>query len=218
MRYQPGDELWVGDDRRKRYRVRVGHVDARELRGDVIEEAMGPPSGRQLVLGQALLKGERMDWVIQKATELGIDRLVPLITGHTVVRPKAGRIDTQQQRWQRIALEAAQQSERWDVPHVERPHAVREFFAASGFAAVRLILIEPSDASPKLLESLSSVPLGTGPIVVAIGPEGGWREEELTSSTECAFRRVGLGARVLRAETAALAALAVLQGRLGNLG
>jgi 16S rRNA (uracil1498-N3)-methyltransferase len=222
MRYRAGDELWVGDDSRKRYRLKVRHVDARELSGEVLEEVTGPPAPiRQLVLGQALLKGERMDWVIQKATELGIDRVVPLVTSNTVVRPKAGRLDAQQERWQRIAREAAQQSERWDVPIVEPLRQALTFFQPPASAAVRLLLVEPGGSAQERQEGLPSVSLGdrdSGPIVLAIGPEGGWRAEELATASDCAFRNVTLGRRVLRAETATVAALAVLQSRLGELG
>jgi 16S rRNA (uracil1498-N3)-methyltransferase len=222
LRYRTGDELWVADDRRMRYRVKISHVDAREIRGEVLEAVTGPQAPtRQLLLGQALLKGERMDWVIQKATELGVDRFLPLITSHTVVRPKAGRIDAQHERWQRIALEAAQQSERWDVPIVEPPREALTFFETSGLAAVRLILVEPGGSSREQQEGLMSVSLGNrgnGPIVLAIGPEGGWREEELAAATGSGFCKITLGERVLRAETATLAALAVLQGRRGELG
>src|SRR5437773_8882076 len=107
MRYKSGDQLWVGDDQRRRYHVKLTRVDSRSMTAEILEELKGPPASSQLILGQALLKGERMDWVVQKATELGAARVVPLITRHGVVRPRTSRIDSQQERWQRIALEAA---------------------------------------------------------------------------------------------------------------
>jgi 16S rRNA (uracil1498-N3)-methyltransferase len=221
MRYRAGDDLWVGDDRRRRYRVRINHMDSRQLRGAILEEVAEPPGPRRrLVVAQALLKGERMEWTIQKATELGIDRFVPLVTSNTVVRPRPGRIDAQQERWQRIALEAAQQSERWEVPTVDPPREARQFFQASASAAVHLVLVEPRGSSGNQ-ESLTSVPLGDGerdPIVLVIGPEGGWKQEELEVAVSNGYRTVTLGRRVLRAETATLAAVAVLQSRLGELG
>ena len=221
MRYRAGDQVWVGDDRRRRYRLRIGHMDSRELRGTILEEVLGPPGPRRrLVVAQALLKGERMDWTIQKATELGIDRFVPLVTSNTVVRPRAGRIDAQQERWQRIALQAAQQAERWEVPTVDPPQEVRQFLQTSASTADRLVLVEPRDCL-KNQGSLSSVSLGDcerDQIMLVIGPEGGWTQEELEVAVSCGYRTVTLGQRVLRAETATLAALAVVQSRLGNLG
>ena len=221
LRYRAGDELWLADDRRRRYRARLLHVDARQLTAEVLEEDVGPPpQPYELVLAQALLKGERMDWVLQKATELGIQRCVPLVTGHTVVRPRPGRIEGQQERWQRIMLEAAQQSERWDIPSVEAPQEAMAFLRTCSLASNRFLLVEPG-AGHLPREGLASVALaleGTGQIVLAVGPEGGWREEELQTAHACGFRSVTLGPRVLRAETATLAAVAVLQGRLGVLG
>lgn len=217
LRYQVGNELWVGDDRRRRYRIRLTHIDARQLIGEVVEEQAGPaPKAPPLVLGQALLKGERMDWVIQKATELGIARMVPLVTKQTVVRPRTGRIDAQQERWERIALEAAQQSERWDIPTMEKPCDLGEFCQAQASAAARLILQERG-----VKHGLSSVSLPREPtatIVLVVGPEGGWREDELAVTATSGFTPVSLGERILRAETATLAALAILQSRLGELG
>lgn len=217
LRVRPGEQLWIGDEYRKRYLIEVTHVDRRVLRGSIVEERIGPaPSTPHLLIAQSILKGERMDWAIQKATELGADRIVPLVTEQTVVRPKQGRVGSQQERWQRIALESAQQSERWDVPAVDLPVSAVEFFAAADEAALKLILAERGPG-----ESLGSIPLPSSPgeaIAMAIGPEGGWREEELAGARAHNFLPVTLGARILRAETATLAALSILQNRLGDLG
>ena len=221
LRSQPGDELWIGDDQRRRYRVRLTGVRARELTGQVVEERAGPPaSTRPLIVGQALLKGDRMDWVIQKATELGVAHIIPLMTGHSVVRPRLGRIQSQQERWQRIALEAAQQSERWDLAVVEQPREVMRFFREPPEASLRLVLAEPRHGTEQS-QGLASIPLhepAGSAVVLAIGPEGGWRDAELTAASAAGFRSVSLGQRVLRAETATVAAVAVLQSRLGELG
>jgi 16S rRNA (uracil1498-N3)-methyltransferase len=89
-----GERIWLGDEHRRRYLIDVTHVDRRELRGSVVEERIGPaPSAPRLVIGQSILKNERMDWAIQKATELGADVIVPLVSEQTVVRPKEGRVN-----------------------------------------------------------------------------------------------------------------------------
>jgi 16S rRNA (uracil1498-N3)-methyltransferase len=157
-----------------------------------------------------------MDWVIQKATELGAASFVPLIGRHVVIRPKTLRVATQQQRWQRIALEAAQQAERWEIPTVAAPCEATAFFSQQPPAVVNLILSERGPG-----QSLASVPLSNNPestIVIATGPEGGWAREELGLALEHGFTPVTLGKLILRAETAALAALSILQSRLGELG
>jgi len=217
LRVRTGERIWTGDERRQRYLVEVTHVDRRTLRGTVIERRTGPaPAAPRLLIGQSILKSERMDWAIQKSTELGAAILVPLVSDQTIVRPKQGRAGAQQERWQRIAREAAQQSERWDIPMIEASRGAADFFSTPNLAGLKLILSE-RDAR----QSLRSVPLPSSPaqtIALAIGPEGGWRDEELDAAAANGFLAVTLGTRILRAETAALAALSILQSRLGELG
>jgi 16S rRNA (uracil1498-N3)-methyltransferase len=217
LRVKTGERIWVGDELRRRCLIEVTHVDRRILRGTVVEQRTGPPpTTPRILIGQAILKGERMDWAIQKSTELGAGAIVPLVSEHTVVRPKQGRIGSQQERWQRIAVEAAQQSERWDVPAIGVPCTAMEFFSRPDPAALKLILSERGPG-----HGLNAVPLPSSPaqtIALAIGPEGGWRDEELARADANGFLPVTLGARILRAETAALVAVSVLQARLGELG
>jgi 16S rRNA (uracil1498-N3)-methyltransferase len=153
-----------------------------------------------------------MDWVIQKAAELGVDQIVPVHSRHSVVKPKSDRIAHQRARWERIAHDAAQQSERWTLPVIDDP---RDFpVACAQFAATptRGILAERSDGL-----SLAAMLLPVAhedPIVLFIGPEGGWALEELQLAQEKGYQALTLGPRILRAETAAIAALSILQSRL----
>lgn len=217
LRVKPGERIWVGDERRQRYHIEVTQIDRRTLRGTVLDRRTGPAlTTPRLLIGQAILKGERMDWAIQKATELGVGAMIPLVSEQTVVRPKRERVTAQQERWRRIAIEAAQQSERWEIPSVGVPCSAVEFFATPGLALRKLILSERSTG-----QALNSVPLPSTPvdtIALAVGPEGGWREEELAAARAHDFIPVTLGARILRAETAVLAAVSVIQSRLGELG
>jgi 16S rRNA (uracil1498-N3)-methyltransferase len=217
LRVRAGERIWAGDEHRRRYLIEVARIDRRSMRGNVVEQHTGPaPSAARILVGQAILKGERMDWAIQKTTELGAAGIIPLVTEQTVVRPKQARITAQQARWQRIALEAAQQSERWDVPTVGTPCTAMTFFSTPNLATLKLILSEREAG-----QSLRSVPLPSSPgdtIVLAIGPEGGWRDEELAQACANSFLPVTLGTRILRGETAALAALSIVQSRLGDLG
>ena len=217
LRCRVGEEVWLVDDTRRRYRVRIVDINRRMLSGRILERQHMPcPSSPTLTIGQALLKGERMDWVIQKASELGAASLIPLVSRHAIARPRADRLVPQQQRWQRIALEAAQQAERWEVPVVHTTCEATEFFAGQPVHAVSLILSERGDG-----RSLTSVALPSGPaghVAIAVGPEGGWTKEERGNALHCGFTPVTLGTRILRAETATLAALAILQSRLGELG
>jgi 16S rRNA (uracil1498-N3)-methyltransferase len=216
LRMAAGEELHVGDREGRRYRIRLMTVTKGEIQGQVLDERTAPARRHpSIVLGQAILKGDRMDWVIQKSTELGVAAIAPLVSGRVIVRPRTERVAVQQERWQRIALEAAQQAERWDVPVIHAPEPVDTWFAR-GRANVRLMLVERADAQP-----LSSIGLPEGPhavITLCVGPEGGWTEEEKTAAVEDGLTPVALGERVLRAETAALAAVTIVQSRTGELG
>jgi 16S rRNA (uracil1498-N3)-methyltransferase len=217
LRVRAGERIWTGDEHRRRCLIEVVRVDRRALHGTVIEQFSGPaPSAPRLLIGQSILKGERMDWAIQKATELGAAGIVPLVSAQTIVRPKQGRAGSQQERWQRIALEAAQQSERWDVPAVGTPRSAAEFFSTPDLAGLKLILSEREAGQSLRAIALPSSPAET--IALAIGPEGGWRNEELAGARAHGFLPVTLGTRILRAETAVVAALSVIQSRLGELG
>ena len=183
-----------------------------------IVETMPAPArtAPSLILAQALLKGEKMDWVIQKATELGVDCIVPVHTTHGVVRIQPDRVEHQRARWQKIALEAAQQSERRTIPTIAEPTDLTRLFASHRSATTKHILSERTGEI-----SLAAIPLPSGPeqsILVLIGPEGGWDREELRLAQEQGYRSLTLGVRILRAETAAIAAISVLQSRLGELG
>lgn len=217
LRIKIGEEIWVGDERRRRYRIRVSQIGRRDLHGEILEELTGSAAtGPPVTLGQALLKGERMDWVIQKATELGVASIIPLVSRRVITRPRAERLDHQRERWQRIALEAAQQAERWEVPSVVLPSDASDFFKNQPGTSLKLILSERTPG-----QGLTSLQYPGDPerrVVLAIGPEGGWDKEELSLALSCSFTAVTLGSRILRSETAAIAALSVIQSRLGELG
>ena len=215
LRLQPGELLTVTDERGTRYRAEIAEVSIGTLIGRILDTTSAPPkTSPSIVLAQSLLKGEKMDWVIQKATELGVARIAPVLASHSVVRPRADRIEHQLARWQRIALEAAQQSERWSVPVIDEPATVPHLLSTSKTAAVKILLAERSDGA-----SLSNLPLhNDGDVWLLIGPEGGWEEAEFRHMREQGFVGVTLGPRILRAETAAIAALTILQSRLGELG
>lgn len=217
LRLQAGEMLTVTDPAGTRYRAEVTKIMPSALEARILDSVPAPArTAPALILAQALLKGERMDWVIQKATELGVDRLVPLHTKHGVVKIQPDRMEHQKARWERIALEAAQQSERWTLPTIEPPTDLQRLFQQQASAAVKIILSERSRELPLAKATLAGGPEAA--IVLLIGPEGGWDETELRRSGEAGFQAATIGARILRAETAAIAALSIVQSRLGALG
>lgn len=217
LRLDRGDELTVTDRAGVRYRTEIVEVTATALEARILDKATAPQrTSPTVVLAQALLKGEKMDWVIQKATELGIDRLVPVQTKHSVIKIQPERLDHQRTRWERIALEAAQQSERWTLPTIEVPRDLTSLFQQQAAAAAKVILAERSRNVPLMTVRLPTDPEQT--VVMLIGPEGGWDQEELREAADAGFQAVTIGTRILRAETAAIAAISIVQSRLGELG
>lgn len=168
-------------------------------------------SPRSLVLMQGISRGERMDWVIQKATELGVSRLVPVLTERSVVRLDARQARAKQQHWQGVAVGASEQSGRDRVPEVALPLPLAQALRELAAGGMRLLL------SPAGATDLGGLDCPPGPLTVLIGPEGGFAEGEERAALAQGFVALRLGPRVLRTETAAVAALALLQHRFGDL-
>jgi len=216
LRVKPGEVLRLTDEHRQRYEVRVSAVAPQALTAEILESRPGPiDTSPRVILAQVILKGDHMDWVVQKASELGVKAVLPLISRHGVVRPQPERVATQVARWQRIATEAAQQSEQWQPPQVLEPLEVRRFFSGHQ-ATTALLLAERQNAVGLANIPLPALPTDT--ITVIVGPEGGWAEEELSQAVDGQCLAVSLGEHILRADTAAVTALSIVQSRLGRLG
>ena len=217
LRVRPGEHVWLAEAGGPRYEVRIAAVDRDRLTGRVLSEIpLPPPSLPRITVGIALIKGDGMEWAVQKATEFGVARLVPVITARTIVRPKASRTDQQTRRWQSIALEAAQQSMRWDVPAVAEPEPFDAWCAESASTACRLVLWE-KPAGLSLRDRLRGHPRPDS-VTLAIGPEGGFEPGEIELAERRGFETVSLGTRILRTESAVLAALAIVQYEWGEWG
>lgn len=217
LRIHPGDSLALNDGCGSRYRVEVTHVTSQAIDSRIVDRQTEPASMTSpIVLGQALIKGDKMDWVIQKATELGVAAVAPIHSIHSVIKPNQERLEHQRSRWERIARDAAQQSERWTIPTIADPIDLAGICRQYASAPLKSILVERSSGP-----SLATVPLPLDcqyPIVLLVGPEGGWAPDEQRLAQEQNFLLLTLGPRVLRSETAAIAALSILQSRLDEMG
>jgi len=173
------------------------------------------PSEREsplrLTLAQGVSRGERMDLVVQKASELGVTELVPVLTERSVVKLSAQQSDRKVNHWRAIAIAACEQCGRNRLPVVASPVALHDFLRAAATADTRLVL------SPDGTRSLADLPRPAAGIIVLIGPEGGLTDEEEQAAVGAGFASIRLGPRVLRTETAAIAALALLQRQFGDL-
>lgn len=183
----------------------------------IIDRQAEPPRNTPpIILGQALIKGDKMDWVIQKSTELGVAGIAPIHSTHSVIKPDPTRLEHQRSRWERIARDAAQQSERWTIPTIAAPVDLAEICRRYASAPLRGMLTERSSG---LSLATVSLPLNSQhPVVLLVGPEGGWAPDEQLFAQNLGFLPLTLGPRILRAETAAIAALSILQSRLDEMG
>lgn len=209
LRLLPGAMVFAFDGDGSEYECEVArvHKDATELQviARLSNEVESP---LQLTLGQAFIKGDKFDWVVQKATELGVTRLVPLLTEHSEFKKAEGR-ENRLQRWRRIALEATKQCGRRRVPEICEAQRWDSFCAEQG-NGLRLIFSERQG------HHLAGM-LHADSVTIAIGPEGGWSEREVAQAETGGFIPVHLGKRILRTETAAIAAVTLVQHLFGDL-
>lgn len=216
-RLRPGAVVELVDGADHHYQVRLEAVGPDGIEGIVLASSHSlAESHLSSTLVQGIPKGERMEWVIQKATELGVSRVIPLLAARSVVRLSSARASNKLQRWQRVAKEAAKQAGRGVIPAIERPVHLEELLRNFPPADLAVCLWEGAT------ESLASVlDRAVGPVrtvVLAVGPEGGWDQAEVAMIEGRGMKTAGLGRRILRTESAALVGLAVLQFRFGDLG
>ncbi len=163
----------------------------------------------EIHLGQVISKGEKMDFVIQKSTELGVNKITPLFSERSVVHLKQDRLEKKTEHWQKIAIHAAEQCGRTFVPTIEHPIPLEDWvFNRDEKTRLGLYPFSP--------HPMSTCPIA-GSVALLIGPEGGLTENELLYATQHGFKTVSLGPRILRTETAALVAITALQCKTGDL-
>lgn len=212
LRAGAGEAIEVFDGRGTLFAAQVQDVKDDHATLTLGEPTTQPPP-RQITIVQALPKAEKLEWVLQKCTELGASAFAPVFSERTVIKP-SGREDTKVQRWQRIVEEAARQSGRADVPPVHPPRPLLEAVRALEKNLI-LVLDEEEEALPL---SAAMGDSRSQPLALVIGPEGGLARTEVKALQDLGAVSVTLGRRVLRTETAALAALAVLLHLQGELG
>jgi len=212
LRLRAGAALTVFNGRGGEYSASIERVRRSELTLAVgAHQAIERESPFALTLAQGISRGERMDLVVQKATELGVSRLVPVVTERSVVRLDEEQSDRKSSHWRAIAIAACEQCGRNRLPEVALPAKLHEFLRQPPGESPRLLL------SPSATRRIEDVPRPASGVTVLIGPEGGLSDEEQAAAQAAGFTAVNLGPRVLRTETAAIAALTLLQREFGDL-
>jgi len=217
LRLSAGDRLVVLDGQGKSYLAVLEQICKGEV-SCAIEKELAAAAGALLkvTLVQGIPKGDKMDLIIQKGTELGLNGLIPLLSERAVVKLEGDKLFKRRERWRRIALEAAKQCRRPDIPEISVPKSWEQALADLPPDAVALIPWEEENA-----ESLKGFLQHSKPpeeIFVFIGPEGGFSAGEVERARLHGVRPVTLGPRILRTETAGLAVLAMILYQWGDLG
>ncbi len=191
-------------------RIESARRDAVEFA--LVAEVAAAPQSLEVTLLLAVVKFDRFEWALEKATELGVAKIVPLGAARSE-KALLGAAPKRAGRWQRILLESSQQSRRLRLPILGKIEKPAKAFAEQDSRAIRLLLSERTGAVPirKILEAQSG-----HSAIFAVGPEGGWTEEELAVAARAGFAEVSLGGHILRTETAVIAGLAAIQYALGD--
>ncbi|SEN04048.1 16S rRNA (uracil(1498)-N(3))-methyltransferase [Lihuaxuella thermophila] len=215
MRSRPGDQLVCCDGQGRDYLAEIEELTPAAIRCRVIQ--ISPSKGEpktQVTIAQSLPKGDKLEWILQKGTEIGAVRFLPFTSERTVVKIDSRKTDKKHERWERIVKEAAEQSHRGIIPEVARPVSWKELLEEIKSAKTAWIAYEKG--GQPLAKSLAEA--ASEEILLIIGPEGGFTETEVAEAEAAGAVPVTLGMRILRTETASLAALSCILFQRNDLG
>jgi 16S rRNA (uracil1498-N3)-methyltransferase len=217
LRLRPGAQVVVFDGCGHEYTTVVERLETAGVVCRILFDVSPPsPPAVTITLGQGLPKTDKFDWVIQKTTELGVSAIAPLITDRVVSRIAEPHRARKVSRWQKLAREACKQSGRATVPHLWPPTLLEEFLTSCQNAELKLMLWEAE--ATRLLRTVLAASASVASVALVVGPEGGLTPQEVARGEAYGFLAAGLGKRILRTETAAVVAVALLQYRFGDLG
>ena len=212
LRLQVGDACVLFNGDGHDYNARITSIGKREARAEITAaRRVDNESPLRITLLQGIARGEKMDWILQKATELGVARILPVTSERSEVKLDAQRADKRLAHWRGIVVAACEQSGRAVLPEVAPPQSLAQ---AAGLREGRGLILDPfAEAS---LSSVGGASLRE--CTIAIGPEGGWSPRDREQLVAAGYEGLRLGPRVLRTETAGIAAIAALQAACGDLG
>ena len=210
LRLQVGDDFIVFNGKAGEFHAIIIELSKNMVTVKLGEfDAVSRESSLQITLEQAVLRSDKMDYVLQKAVELGVTRFIPLITARSTLKLAPERWQKRSLHWQGVMLAACEQSGRTRLPKLENPMTFD--VATTSIKAEQRIILQPC-----VKQNINSLP-GCQSVAVLVGPEGGWSENELKCARVATYSPIQLGPRVLRAETAGLAAVSIVQSLYGDL-
>jgi 16S rRNA (uracil1498-N3)-methyltransferase len=212
LRLRVGDPLVLFDGRGADFAAEIVSCVRSRVRVRVLERLPGiVESPLQVTLVQAVSRTDRMDWTVQKVTELGVHAIAPVFTARSVVRLEGPQALRKLEHWRAIVVNACEQCGRSTLPLIHEPRPLSSYLDRSS-PGPRRIVLDPSGS-----HELGAMPAGVGAIEILIGPEGGLEAAEIEDARLAGFVAMRLGPRVLRTETAGVAAIAILQALHGDL-
>ncbi len=216
LRLAPGDPITFFDDAGSEYDAVIDSFNSSSAAIEIVRSYKARrESSLDLTLALGVTKGEKMDFVVEKATELGVQAIVPFVSNYTVTKLDERKIAARAERWQKIALSAAKQSGRTQIPKMLALCRLRELVAQPFSATLKLCFWEKE--AGQSLRHLRDDRGAAKSLLIAIGPEGGFSAEETALASAHGFHFVRLGRRILRAETAAVTAISLVQFLWGDL-
>lgn len=218
LRLKKNDHLVVFDGQGHEYRAMIRQFEGSRTIVEILKKYHPQDKPVRITLLQALPKAGKMDFIIQKATELGVDRIVPFQSARSVSRPTDDKKSQKASRWQKIAVEAARQCGRADVPVISPCVDFQEMIGGADGKGFKIIFWEEETQSGLKAVLRQKHPESIKELLIIVGPEGGFLKEEVDQARKAGFEAVSLGKQILRVETAVLAILAILQYEKGLLG
>jgi len=218
LRLGPGHSVSISDGKSVESLGVISDIDIRDtkIKIRILDQNKSKETKPFITLLQALPKGEKFDWIIQKSTELGVSKIIPVITQRTIVNILPSKLERRMERWNKIAIEAAKQSLRMDIPQIGE---LSTFDASLREVEKHRLSIIPWEQEKELSirKALKSIDGTVTKVAVFIGPEGGFSPEEVKKAKEMGAVSVSLGPRILRTETAAIAVCSILMYELGGM-
>ena len=212
LRMQPGDRCMLFNGDGGEYAATIVIANKRGVDADVgARTEVDNESPLRIALVQGIARGEKMDWILQKATELGVASVLPVQSDRSEVKLDAERAVKRLAHWRSVVVSACEQSGRARVPEVEAAQPLAN--VGTRLASTHRYLLDP-----EAKDAIATMPAIDGDCVLAVGPEGGWSERDRAVLEAAGFKGLRLGPRILRTETAGIAAIAALQARVGDLG
>lgn len=211
LRLRPGSDVILFEEGGVEYVGKITEINRREVKV-LIKGSRKPETESRLniTLLQGIPKGDKMDWIVEKSTELGVGTIIPVITERSQIR-RSHKV----QRWQRIANESTKQCGRVKAPFILEPMAFISAIKMTDNSGLNIIFYEKSES--RLRDEIKKIPQHIDNITLLIGPEGGFSEEEVGLARDVGFIPLGLGPRILRTESAAIVALSILQFLFGDI-